>query len=76
MNSENIGTVEAILPCNHSQMAEQAKYTYSRLGKAFEKQTKTIKGQGFKIQSFKSFKSYRITKAKIDWRRIFEKARK
>ena len=26
-------------------MIEQAKFTYSPLGKAFEKQTKTIKGQ-------------------------------
>ena len=29
-------------------MIEQAKFTYSPLGKAFEKQTKTIKDQGEK----------------------------
>ena len=29
-------------------MIEQAKFTYSPLGKAFDKQTKTSKGQGEK----------------------------
>ena len=29
-------------------MIQQAKFTYSTLGKAFEKQTKTIKDQGEK----------------------------
>ena len=33
---------------NQRQIIEQAKFTYSPLGKAFEKQTKTIKGQGIK----------------------------
>ena len=37
-------TGEDILPCNQQQM-EQAKLTYSPLGKAFEKQIKTIKYQ-------------------------------
>ena len=31
---------EEILPSNQQQIIEQAKFTYSRLGKAFEKQTK------------------------------------
>ena len=35
-------TVEEILPSNQKQIIEQAKFTYSPLGKAFEKQTKTI----------------------------------
>ena len=35
-----------ILPSNQQQIIEQAKYTYSPLGKAFEKQIKTIKDQG------------------------------
>ena len=35
-------TGEEILPSNQKQMIKQAKYTYSSLGKAFEKQTKTI----------------------------------
>ena len=32
----------SILPRNQQQIIEQAKFTYSPLGKAFEKQTKTI----------------------------------
>ena len=31
------------MPSNQQQIIEQAKFTYSTLGKAFEKQTKTIK---------------------------------
>ena len=38
-------TGEEILPLNHQQIIEQAKFTYSPLGKAFEKQTKTIEDQ-------------------------------
>ena len=41
-------TCEEILPSNQQQIIEQAKFTYSPLGKAFEKQTKTIKDQGEK----------------------------
>ena len=41
-------TGEGILPSNQQQIIEQAKFTYSPLGKAFEKQTKTIKDQGKK----------------------------
>ena len=41
-------TGEEILPSNKRQIIEQAKFTYSPLGKAFEKQTKTIKDQGIK----------------------------
>ena len=38
-------TGEDILPSNQQQIIEQAKFTYSPLGKAFEKQTKTIEDQ-------------------------------
>ena len=38
-------TGEDILPSNQQKMIEQAKFTYSPLGKAFEKQIKTIKDQ-------------------------------
>ena len=38
-------TGEEILPSNQQQIIEQAKFTYSPLGKSFEKQTKTIKDQ-------------------------------
>ena len=37
-----------ILPSNQGQILEQAKFIYSLLGKAFEKQIKTIKHQGEK----------------------------
>ena len=38
-------TGEEILPSNQQQIIEQAKFTYSPLGKAIEKQIKTIKDQ-------------------------------
>ena len=41
-------TGEEILPSDPSRMIEQAKFTYSPLGKAFEKQLKTIENQGRK----------------------------
>ena len=41
-------TGEDILPPNQQQIIEQAKFTYSPLGKAFEKQIKTIEDQGQK----------------------------
>ena len=36
------------MPSNQQQIIEQAKFTYSPLGKAFEKQTKAIKDHGEK----------------------------
>ena len=39
---------EDILPSNQQQIIEQARFTYSPLGKAFEKQIKTIEDQGKK----------------------------
>ena len=41
-------TGEDILPSNQQQIIEQAKFTYSPLGKAFEEQIKTIEDQGEK----------------------------
>ena len=41
-------TGEEILPSNQQQIILQAKFTYSPLGKAFEKQIKTIEDQGKK----------------------------
>ena len=38
-------TGEEILPSNQQQVIEQAKFTYFPLGKAFEKETKTIEDQ-------------------------------
>ena len=41
-------TGNQVLPSNQQQIIEQAKFTYSPLGKAFEKQIKTIEDQGEK----------------------------
>ena len=38
-------TGEDILPSNQHQIIEQARFTYSPLGKAFEKQIKTVEDQ-------------------------------
>ena len=50
-----------ILPSNQQQIIEQARFTYSPLGKAFEKQIKTIEDQGEKqikaIQGQQQFKT-------------------
>ena len=56
------------MPSNQQQIIEQAKFTYSPLGKAFQKQTKAIEDQGEKqIKSIqdKDF-SKSIEKAKFD----------
>ena len=37
-----------LLPSNQQQIIEQARFTYFRLGKAFEKQIKRIEDQGEK----------------------------
>ena len=39
-------TGKEILPSNQQQIIEQTKFTYSPLGKAFEKQIKTMEDQG------------------------------
>ena len=41
-------TGNKILPSNQQQIIEHAKFTYSPLGKVFEKQIKTIENQGDK----------------------------
>ena len=54
-------TGEEILPSNQQQIIEQAKFTYSPLGKAFEKQLKTIEDQGKKqIDALADLKSKEI----------------
>ena len=51
-------TGEDILPSNQQQMIEQAKFTYSPLGKVFEKQIKTIEDQGLKqVEALNTLKS-------------------
>ena len=41
-------TGEDTLPSNQQQIIEETKFTYSPLGKAFDKQIKTIEDQGKK----------------------------
>ena len=56
-------TGEEILPSNQQQIIEQAKFTYSPLGKAFEKQIKTIEDQGQKqVEALENFKPKEQTK--------------
>ena len=51
-------TGEEILPSNQQQIIEQAKFMYSPLGKAFEKQIKTIEDQGQKqVEALNTLKS-------------------
>ena len=45
---------EEILPSNKQQIIDQAKFTYSALGKDFEKQIKTIEDQGKKTNKSNS----------------------
>ena len=42
-------TGEEFLPSDQSKIIEQAKFTFSRLDKAFENQIKTIEDQGKKL---------------------------
>ena len=59
------------MPSNQQQIIEQAKFTYSPLGKAFEKQTKTIKDKGEKqikaIQKDQETKTKRPIKSKFTY---------
>ena len=56
-------TGEDILPSNQQQIIEQAKFTYSPLGKAFEKQIKAIEDQGKKqVDALESLKPKEQTK--------------
>ena len=51
-------TDKDILPSDQQQIIKQAKFTYSPLGKAFEKQTKTNEDQSEKqIKALNTFKS-------------------
>ena len=51
-------TGKDILPSNQQQIIEQARFTYSPLGKAFEKQIKTTEDQGKKqVDALNTLKS-------------------
>ena len=57
-------TGEDILPSNQQQVIEQARFTYSPLGKAFEKQIKTIEDQGKKqVDALENLKPIEGSKA-------------
>ena len=57
-------TGEDILPSNQQQIIEQAKFTYYPLGKAFEKQTKTIDDHGKKhVEALENLKPIEGSKA-------------
>ena len=59
-------TGEEILPFNQQQIIEQAKFIYSPLGKAFEKQIKTIKHHGEKqVDALKSLKPKEVKPEQI-----------
>ena len=56
-------TGEDIVPSNQQQIIEQAKFIYSPLGKAFEKQIKTIEDQELKqVDALKDLKPKEKTK--------------
>ena len=61
-------TGEEILPSNQQQIIQQAKFNYSPLGKAIEKQIKTIKDQGEKqvvaLESLKAPDKKKLTSIK------------
>ena len=60
-------TGEDILPSNQQQIIEQAKFNYSPLGKAFEKQIKTIEDQGKKqVDALEKLKPKEQTKPTED----------
>ena len=69
LSSNKIGkqrylTGEEILPSNQKQTIEQTTFTYSLLGKAFEKQIKTIDDQGKKqVEALKDIEPKKKTKA-------------
>ena len=55
---------EEILRYNQKQIIDQAKFAYYPLGKAFEKQIKTIEGQGKKqVKALEDLKLKEQTKA-------------
>ena len=57
-------TGEDILPSNQQQIIEQTKFTYSPLGKVFDKQIKTIEDQGKKqVDALENLKPIEGSKA-------------
>ena len=68
-------TVEDILPSSNQQIIEQARFTYSPLGKAFNKQIKTIEKQGKKqVDALNTLKSDNNQKLQIKNENIIPKS--
>ena len=68
-------TGENILPSSNQQIIEQARFTYSPLGKAFEKQIETIKDQGKKrVDALNTLKSDNNKKIEIKNKDIVPKS--
>ena len=72
-------TSKEILPSDQSIIIGQAKFTHSPLGKAFEKQTKTIEDQAIKqVEALKALKpkenweleSKTFSKIRSNWRMV------
>ena len=61
-----------MLPSNQRQIIEQAKFTYSPLGKAFERQTKTIEDQ--RKKQVKALKDLDLKEETKSIEEIFPKA--
>ena len=64
---------EEISPSDQSRIIEQAKFTCSPLGKAFEKQTKTIEEQGKK--QVKALKVLKPNTQKLIIKKLSEEAK-
>ena len=68
-------TGEDILPSSNQQIIEQARFTYSPLGKAFNKQIKTIEKQGKKqVDALNTLKSDNNQKLQIKNENIIPKS--
>ena len=68
-------TVEDILPSSNQQIIEQARFTYSPLGKAFNKQIKTIEKQGKKqVDALNTLKSDNNQKLQLKNENIIPKS--
>ena len=67
-------TGEDILPSHQQQIIEQGKFTYSPLGKAFEKQIKAIEDQGKKqVDALENLKPKAVESGSNDNKSIITK---
>ena len=66
-------TGEDILPSNQQQIIEQARFTYSPLGKAFDKQIKTIEDQGKAKEKQNLLRTYLIISQELQFNDLINK---